>query len=158
MVIRKKIERVKEQVVRGIAVQVFAVSVLAVFTGNMIPVIFLAADFFTRVFISPEYSLTVYISKLFLSSFFRFRERMILYKPKRFAAAIGFGMAAGAVLLGFLGFQQWMRIIIGVLALFSFAEAFLKFCAGCKIFGLFIHFKIIKEEKCVDCVLDSDIR
>ena len=94
---KKTIERVKEQVVRGVAVQVFIL------------------------------------------------------------AGIGFFLSFGSVLFGLFGMAGWMQILIGVLACFSFAEGFFKFCAGCKIFGLLIHFKIIKKEECSDCVFESDM-
>ena len=58
--------------------------------------------------------------------------------------------AAAAVISGYISI---MLIIIAVLALFSFLEAFLKFCAGCKIFGLLIKLGLLKEEVCLDCVL-----
>ncbi|NQT60306.1 MAG: DUF4395 family protein [Bacteroidetes bacterium] len=62
-------------------------------------------------------------------------------------------MSVLAAVAGVLGFVPVMMIIIAILALFSFLEVFLKFCAGCKIFGLLIKLGLLKEEVCLDCVL-----
>ncbi len=154
---KRTIERVKEPVVRGVAVQVFLVAAAAAVTGQVFLSVFLALDFLIRAFIHPRYSLTALISRRFLASVLGFRSRIILYKPKRFAAGIGFALSLGGVFFGLTGLSLWMRIFSAVLAGFSFAEGFFGFCAGCKIFGLLIHFKLIKAEVCEDCVLDGDV-
>jgi hypothetical protein len=145
--------RINEAIVRGIAVQVFIIALCAIIWSSWYPIIFLVLDFFIRAAIKPKYSLTALISRIFLAKLLRFKKRMILAKPKRFAAWIGLVMSALATVAGVLGYVPVMLIIIAILALFSFLEAFLKFCAGCKIFGLLIKIGLLKEEVCFECVL-----
>lgn len=145
--------RINEAVVRGVALQVFVIALTVIFWASWYPIIFLIIDFFIRAVIKPKYSLTALISRIFLAKFVRFKKRMTLAKPKKFAAWIGLVMSVLAGLAGVLGSLPVMLVIIAILALFSFLEAFLKFCAGCKIFGILIKIGFLKEEVCMDCVL-----
>ncbi|MBC8550717.1 MAG: DUF4395 domain-containing protein [Candidatus Brocadiales bacterium] len=145
--------RLQEAVVRGIAFQVFLVALCVLIWSSWYPIIFLIIDFFIRAIGASKYSLTAQISRTFLARLLRFKKRMILAKPKKFAAWIGLVMSVFAAAAVISGYISIMLIIIAVLALFSFLEAFLKFCAGCKIFGLLIKLGLLKEEVCLDCVL-----
>ncbi len=146
-------ERVNEAVVRGVALQVFITAACVLIWKSWYPLCFLAVDFFIRVTLKPKYSLFALISRTILVKTIRFKKRVILYKPKKFAAWIGLIMSLLAAVAGILEFLPAMLIITAILVLFSFLEAFLKFCAGCKVFGLLIKLGILKEEICLDCVL-----
>jgi hypothetical protein len=143
---------VNEAVVRGTAVQVFLLSAAAVIWGSFIPVVILASDFLIRVVLKPRYSLLVLISKSAVVPVFRFKSRSILYRPKRFAAGIGLCLSLAGLVLAFLGQVTAMRFTVGLLGFFSFLEAFLRFCAGCKIFTLLVRLGIADEGLCTDCV------
>ena len=143
---------VNEAVVRGTAVQVFLLAAAAVIWGSFIPIIVLAADFFIRVAFKPRYSLLVLISKSAVVPVFRFRSKNILYRPKRFAAGIGLCLSVAGLVLAFLGQTTAMRFVVGLLGFFSFLEAFFRFCAGCKIFGLLVRLGIADEGLGTDCV------
>ena len=143
---------VNEAVVRGAAVQVLLLSAAAVIWGSFIPLGILAADFLVRVLLEPRYSLLVLISKSAVVPVFRFKSKNILYRPKRFAAGIGLSLSLAGLVLVLLGQVTAMRFVAGLLGFFSFLEAFFRFCAGCKIFGLLVRLGIADEGLCTDCV------
>lgn len=144
--------RAKEQIIRGVALQVFTLSVIAVFTQSIIPVIILVADFSLRSMINPNFSPLVHISKRIVP-ITNFRKRTVAFKPKRFAAFIGLFMSLTILLLLLTSNFIAATVFMIVLSSFSFLEAFFKFCAGCKIFGLLMKAGIISEDECVDCVI-----
>jgi len=149
--------RVSEPVVRGIAVQVVIISLINLLTGSSIPVIFLAADFFVRVFIVPQLSPLAFLSRRIIAPAIGFKKRQIVFKPKRFAAFIGLLLSLGSALLLLNGFLLTGSLFMVTLGIFSFLEAAFRFCAGCKIFGLLIKLGWVKEDECPDCVyLDGE--
>ena len=144
--------RVSEAAVRGVAVQVFLLSLTAIFTMSIIPVMILIIDFAIRVILVPRFSLLALISRKLIVPISGFRRKQIVFKPKRFAAAIGLFMSITALILSLYNLPVFFIITLSVLALFSSLEAFLKFCAGCKIFGLLMKLGLVKEDECPDCV------
>ncbi len=146
--------RAKEEIIRGVALQVFLLSVVALITQSIIPLIVLFADFSIRVFINPIYSPLVFLSRILLP-ITKFRKRFVVFKPKRFAAGIGMFMSLLALAFLINDKKIVAIIIISILSLFSFLESFFKFCAGCKIFGLLIKFGFIAKEECTDCVFQE---
>ncbi len=147
--------RVKEQDVRGVAIQVFILSVLSIYTLSVIPVIFLIVDFFIRAFLSPKYSLLALTSRKVVGKLLKFRNRIVIFKPKRFAAGIGLFMSLVSLVFISFGYATLGIITLGILSLFSFLEAIFKFCAGCKIFGLLMKIGLISEDECIDCVFQE---
>jgi len=145
-------KRVKEPVVRGVAVQVFILAIAALYWKSPIPVYVLLGDFFIRVALGPRFSPLASLSRFIIVPLLRFPARLVMLRPKRFAAGIGLFMSAAALLLFFLDQPLLMQLVLGILALFSFLEAFFRFCAGCKIFGLLIRLGWVGEELCEDCV------
>ncbi len=144
--------RAKEEIIRGVALQVFVLSVVAILTMSIIPIIILVGDFCIRSMVSPNYSPLVLISQKILPAT-NFRKKMVTFKPKRFAAYIGLFMSLTIMILHLNNLYIWVAIVLSVLTLFSFLETFFKFCAGCKIFGLLMKLGIIKDDECIDCVL-----
>lgn len=147
--------RVNEAVVRGVALQIFLLSLTAIFTMSIIPVIIMLLDFSIRVILLPSYSPLVFVSKKVIVPVLGFRKRLIVFKPKRFAAGIGMFMSLTALLLIINNLFVVGIVVLAVLSLFSSLEAFFKFCAGCKIFGLLMKMRIFKEDECVDCVFQD---
>ena len=147
----RNIFRVKEEIVRGVALQVFILSLVAIFTSHIVPIIILLTDFIIRVLLHPSYSPLVWISGKVINPIVKYRKRIITFKPKRFAAGIGIFMSALALYFYIVDLSVLKNIVLSILALFSFLETFFKFCAGCKIFGLLIKLKILPEEVCEDC-------
>jgi hypothetical protein len=143
---------VEESVIRGVALQVFLVALFAAFTSNPAAVIFLVIDFFIRLVKKPRFSLTVLLSRNIILRIIRFRRRRILARPKRFAAAIGFTISLAAAVLLFTGLPTGALFLMGILALFSFLEAFFAFCAGCYLFRLLIRLGLAEDDLCTDCV------
>ena len=151
---------VNERVIRGIAVQVFGLSLMALIltTRQSTPaalglLCFLLADFAFRAAGWGTLSLTAAVSRLLGGRLFRFAPRLIRAKPKRFAAGIGAFMSLAAGLLVVLRIHQAAVLLLAVLALFSFLEGTFRFCAGCRIFALLIRLGLAKEDLCTDCVL-----
>lgn len=145
-------ERVKEPVVRGVAVEVFILALTALYWKSAIPVFILLGDFFIRISIGPRYSPLAIVSRLVIAPLLRFPAKLVMLRPKRFAAGIGFFMSALALLFFYLNQILFMQVTLSILALFSFLEAFFRFCAGCKIFGLLIRLGWVEEDLCEDCV------
>lgn len=153
----KKIpERVQERNVRAVAAQVVLVTAIALFFKLPVLMLLLCGDFILRAFISSTYSPLAFISRKIPGHVLPFRKRMILLKPKKFAASIGAVISGIAGIAGFAGYDLTMLIFTTVLLLFSFMEAFLKFCAGCWMFGILIRLNILSEEVCEDCSFDTE--
>ncbi len=149
-------ERVQERKVRAVAVQVVLIAAIALFFKLPILMLLLSGDFIVRAFISSTYSPLAFISRKILAPVLPFRKRMILLKPKKFAASIGAVISGIAGIAGLVGYDLTMLIFTTVLLLFSFLEAFLKFCAGCWIFGILIRLHILSEEVCEDCSFETE--
>jgi hypothetical protein len=152
---RNRPYRVREDAVRGVAIQVFLLSLTAIFTGSIIPVVILIADFAVRVILVPRFSLLAFISRKMIAPVAGFRKRQIVFKPKRFAAAIGLIISISALLFQTNDLHIIFVLSLSVLSLFSFLEAFFKFCAGCKIFGLLMKLGLVSEDECPDCVYNN---
>ncbi len=148
-------QRVKEQNVRAVAVQVVLISLTAAVLKLPVIMLLLSIDFLIRAFINSRYSLLSYISRNFLAAVLPFRNKVILMKPKKFAAIIGMIISTSAGIVSLSGNNTVMTGVILVLLLFSFLEAFLKFCAGCWMFGILMRIHLIKEDTCEDCKLDT---
>lgn len=146
--------RVKEEIVRGVALQVFLGSLFSIIFQSIIPVYVLFLDFFIRAVVNPGFSPLVKVSQR-IQGFTHYRKRLVTFKPKRFAAFIGLTMTGVALVLFSTGLVIPGVIVMSILALFSFLESFFKFCAGCKIFALLIKVGIFSEELCEDCLFEA---
>ncbi|MDA3939208.1 MAG: DUF4395 domain-containing protein [Spirochaetia bacterium] len=144
-------ERVKEQNVRTIALQVVLISTFAILFKQPILMLLLSADFILRALINSKYSPLAIISRKFLADILPFRNKIILLRPKKFAASIGVILSLAAGIFGLIGQTAIMIYITGILLTFSVLETFFKFCAGCRIFSILIRLNIISEDKCIDC-------
>jgi hypothetical protein len=77
--------------------------------------------------------------------------RNISFQPKRFTALIGLTLSGTGFISGMYGLMIPFYACLGILGLFSFLEAAVEFCAGCKIFLLIMNWGIIPPESCPDC-------
>jgi hypothetical protein len=113
----------------------FTVLLLIIFglTQSVIPLIFLAFDFFLRSFNYSEYSLFVHTSKK-LVSYFGLKEKLINAGPKIFAARIGLIFSCIIIISFILNFYLPAFSFAGVLILFSFLEAAYGLCVACEIY------------------------
>jgi hypothetical protein len=141
----------KEEIVRGIAFQVFVLAIAGAVFSHPLPVLLLAVDFTIRAFFTPKYSVLALASKNWIAPVFRFRKNMVALRPKKFAAKIGLVLSLTALTLQFFNLPLPAQAVLLILALFSSLEAFARFCAGCKIFALLINAKILKSDFCEDC-------
>jgi hypothetical protein len=153
----KKIERpfrVNEAVVRGVAIQVWLLSLTVLLTKSFIPIILLIIDFGIRIFLTPSFSPLVLISKT-IQPLGLFKKKMITFQPKRFAAMIGLTMSLAALISHAMGLTILFIILMAILALFSFLEGFFRFCAGCQIFRLLIKWHLADEKLCEECFFEG---
>ena len=151
----KSPERVQEKKVRTIALEVVIISSFAILFKQPILMLLLSLDFIIRAFINSKYSPLAIISGNSLVKLLPFRNKIILMRPKKFAASIGVILSLAAGIFGLAGQTSIMIYITLVLLSFSFLETFFKFCAGCWMFGILIHLNIISEDNCLDCSLTT---
>lgn len=72
--------------------------------------------------------------------------------PKRFAQLIGATLSVSAAIVHF-GFGQTgaAYILVASIAVAASLEAFIGFCAGCRIFANLMAWGVIKDEVCESC-------
>jgi hypothetical protein len=144
-------EHVSDAVVRAAAGEVFLLALLALLTRSPWPALVLSVDFALRAFVTPRWSfLAILANKVFVPAL-ALQGSPIPFPPKRFAASIGFLLSASAFLLWMFGVGWGLTAPLAVLCLFSALESFLGFCAGCKIYGLLMHWNIVPEHNCPQC-------
>lgn len=142
---------VKESVVRGVAFWVILLSLSGVYVGGLWIPLLLAVDFFIRGFVHPRFSPLAWLSKTTSSRLFTAKDKQLFFTPKRFAARIGLllsGIAAGLTLVELPNYAAATLLLLGT---FSFLECFLRYCAGCKIFGLLARYDLVDTSSCPNC-------
>jgi hypothetical protein len=114
---------------------IFAVLLLIIFvlTQSIIPVIFLAADFFIRSSDFSKYSLIANSSKEIVR-YFGLQQNLINAGPKIFAARIGLIFSCLIIISFVLSSFLPAYSLAGVLLLFSFLEAAYGICVACEIY------------------------
>ena len=135
-------KRIDERAARinGAITFLLAVSFLA--TGSIIPVIFLAADFFLRSGDYSKYSL-IAVSSRNIVKYFNLSEVLINAGPKIFAARIGLVFSSIILLSYFFDANVISYAFAGILAFFSFLESVFGLCVACEIYP-FIY-KIVSK-------------
>lgn len=115
----------------------FTVFLLVAFglTQSIIPVIFLAIDFFLRSSVYSKYSL-IGISSKNIVRYLDLNENLINAGPKIFAARIGL-LLCSLIILSY-SFHAYLPALAlaGILGLFSFLEAAFGVCVACEIYPL----------------------
>ena len=97
---------------------------------------FMALDFLARAFLPPRYSLLA-LGARGLAAALKLKKVMTDKAPKVFAARVGLAFTLAAALLFGLSLPLAAAGVLGVLLLCAALEAFLGFCVGCWMYGLF---------------------
>jgi len=147
-------KRISTAVIKSNAIQVFILSVITLLTESILPVALLTLDFGLRAFNLGKYSPLTAISKRIIMPIFKPNGNPVTLAPKAFAARIGLALSIISFISYHAAVFEGFLIPVVLLAIFSFLEGFMGFCAGCKIYGLLIEWKIFKEEDCLDCKLE----
>jgi hypothetical protein len=143
-------KKVNATVVRLVGGQVFLLSVLYFITRQPVIPAFLLIDFMVRSLGHPQFSLLAQ-GGVFLSGKLGMKNRPIFFAPKRFAASIGLVLSLTALSTSLAGLSLASLLVTGLLGFFSFLEAALGYCAGCKIFGFLMVKGILPDKYCEDC-------
>jgi len=127
----------------------FTILILAIFvyTGSILPVLFLFADFALRSGKFSRYSPLACLSKN-AARLFRLKPVLINAGPKIFAARIGVAFNLAIILSYFSGFNNVSLGITGIFSICAFLESALGFCVACQfypfVYKLTYHDKIQK--------------
>jgi len=109
---------------------------LLILTGlipSIVPVVFLAIDFFLRANDLSKFSL-IGISSKAIIKYFGMNENLINAGPKIFAARLGFIFSGLIIFCFFLNAYLPAVVIAGVLGILSLLEAAFGLCIACEIY------------------------
>jgi len=150
-------ETINEVAARLVATGVILMSVATLYLLSqnnsyvLIPLALLVYGFLARVTSGPKISpLALVVTKLLVPKL-NFQEKLVPGPPKRFAQGVGLIFSLSTVVTFLFGFVNFSIILISVLTLFACLEAFIGFCAGCKVFKILMYLKIIPEDVCERC-------
>ena len=126
---------IDEKVVRFNAA--FTVALIIVFgiTTSILPLVFLAVDFFMRAIDLSNFSL-LKISSQGLVRYLSLKKNPINAGPKIFASRLGFMMVMVAIIASLSGYVIFAYVLAGMLGVLSLLESFFGFCLACKIYPL----------------------
>jgi len=128
-------ERVDERAARLVGLLVLLIVILHFTIPSILWLILLLADFSARSFYRPA------------SPFARFSRcaverfgapRIVDAAPKIFAARIGLGLSVFALLFWLIGWHTGWELLLGIMGICAFFEAFFGYCVGCKFYTLWI--------------------
>ena len=97
--------------------------------------------------ISP---LALFVTKLIVPRL-NFKEKLVPGPPKRFAQGIGLIFSLFTAITFVVNLNSISIILISILILFAALEAFIGFCAGCKVFKLLMNIGLIPNDVCEKC-------
>lgn len=107
--------------------------------------------FLARVSSGPKISpLALFVTKILVPKLKK-REILVPGPPKRFAQGVGLVFSLFTILFLFLGLNIIAISFLSILILFASLEAFLGFCAGCKVFKIMMDIGLIPEDVCEKC-------
>lgn len=127
-------EKVNEKIVRFTALLTFLIALFFIFKPNILLVLFLAFDFYSRGFGTSRTSILA-LTGSGLKDYIPFRSKIIDKAPKIFAARIGFILSLLSIVLLLSNAILASQITIVVLAFFAFLEWAAGFCMGCYIYS-----------------------
>jgi hypothetical protein len=105
------------------------------FDWTIVPIL-LAVDFFIRLFLKPNYSYIVFLSKI-IKKIFHIRTKMTDQAPKRVAAFFGLFFTISISVGSILGYHDISHGIAYILLFCSSLELFFNYCLGCQIYHLY---------------------
>ncbi len=136
----------------------FAVILLAIYiwTGSLLPIVFLVYDFLVRGLERPSLSLLSQLSKWVLSVF-NFKPLLINAGPKLFAARVGLIFSLLVLIAELLNWSTAALIITGVFGLCALLEAVAGFCVACKLYPLIYRLTYQRSVAKNNCETDFQI-
>ena len=140
-------------VASGVLILSICSLLLIIYGNNMsyVLLVMLIYGFLARVSSGPKASpLALLVTKIIVPKL-NFREKIVPGPPKRFAQ--GVGLVFSLLITGFLmiGLVNVSITLLVILITFASLEAFIGFCAGCKVFKLMMNIGIIPEDVCEKC-------
>ena len=150
-------ELINEVAARLVAIGVLVLSSVVLFLlidKNNYVLIFLSIliyGFLARVSSGPKISpLALFVTKLLVPRL-NFKEKLVPGPPKRFAQGIGLIFSLSTAITFLINLNSISIILISTLILFAALEAFIGFCAGCKVFKLLMNIGLIPNDVCEKC-------
>jgi len=150
-------ELINEVAARLVAIGVLVLSSVVLFLlidKNNYVLIFLSIliyGFLARVSSGPKISpLALFVTKLIVPRL-NFKEKLVPGPPKRFAQGIGLIFSLFTAITFVVNLNSISIILISILILFAALEAFIGFCAGCKVFKLLMNIGLIPNDVCEKC-------
>ncbi|MQF97073.1 MAG: DUF4395 domain-containing protein [SAR202 cluster bacterium] len=150
-------ELINEVSARLVAIGVLVLSSVVLFLlidKNNYVLIFLSIliyGFLARVSSGPKISpLALFVTKLLVPRL-NFKEKLVPGPPKRFAQGIGLIFSLSTAITFLINLNSISIILISTLILFAALEAFIGFCAGCKVFKLLMNIGLIPNDVCEKC-------
>ena len=140
-------------VASGVLILSICSLLLIIYGNNMsyVLLVMLIYGFLARVSSGPKVSpLALLVTKIIVPKL-NFREKIVPGPPKRFAQ--GIGLVFSLLITGFLivGLINVSITLLLILITFASLEAFIGFCAGCKVFKLMMNIGLIPEDVCEKC-------
>ena len=127
--------RVDANFIRIIATQVISISLLLIFTQELIFALILLFDFSVRILNLKQLSILAYVAQ-FIIKYFKIEAELCDEAPKRFALYLGIIIIALFTLLYFFQLNILASLLVSILLLCAFLEATFDYCVGCKIYHL----------------------
>tara|TARA_Y100000741_G_scaffold200403_1_gene152464 strand:- start:100 stop:603 length:504 start_codon:yes stop_codon:yes gene_type:complete len=150
-------ELINEVAARLVAIGVLVLSSVVLFLlidKNNYVLFFLSIliyGFLARVSSGPKISpLALFVTKLLVPRL-NFKEKLVPGPPKRFAQGIGLIFSLSTAITFVVNLNSISIILISILILFAALEAFIGFCAGCKVFKLLMNIGLIPNDVCEKC-------
>lgn len=150
-------ELINEVAARLVAIGVLVLSSVVLFLlidKNNYVLIFLSIliyGFLARVSSGPKISpLALFVTKLLVPRL-NFKEKLVPGPPKRFAQGIGLIFSLFTAITFVVNLNSISILLISILILFAALEAFIGFCAGCKVFKLLMNIGLIPNDVCEKC-------
>ena len=147
-------ELINEVAARLVAIGVLVLSSVVLFLlidKNNYVLFFLSIliyGFLARVSSGPKISpLALFVTKLIVPRL-NFKEKLVPGPPKRFAQGIGLIFSLFTAITFVVNLNSISIILISILILFAALEAFIGFCAGCKVFKLLMNIGLIPNDVC----------
>ena len=150
-------ELINEVAARLVAIGVLALSSVVLYLlidNNNYVLIFLSIliyGFLARVSSGAKISpLALFVTKLIVPRL-NFKEKLVPGPPKRFAQGIGLIFSLFTAITFVVNLNSISILLISILILFAALEAFIGFCAGCKVFKLLMNIGLIPNNVCEKC-------
>ncbi len=131
-------ERVDERAARLVGFLVLFIVILQFLFPSIVWLVLLSADFAARAFYRPASPL----ARLSRCAVERFGlPHIVDAAPKIFAARIGLFLSVAALLCWLIGWETGWELLLVIMGICAFFEAFFGYCVGCKFYTLWVRLK-----------------